>query len=367
MCAAIRTEHAMARVFSGTYFPSLPGHMTTNNGQDGSARPTAAEAFAFTSELSEGRQRFLARALAHALHCARRTADDFVRLFPPSLIMQGLEHHPELRASILVATTGVREKIALRKSWQDAAADLELALEEGETNTEAVVELFRVDDRVRFLDARRIWAFLSEGEFWRIADADAVSAAHSQGHIAYLLESALEEGLVNDRDVVDALTVSELSSRLPRQALGLLLLHALQNADRGAKFTEADLLATTPPQVLVQYLPLSHIWDAVIRSRVAQRHGFEPAPDLATSLSDASSAPAPARPEGAGNVVPIALKAGAPSKQVQGAKLREVPRESSATKHPVGSISASKAVSVDPFDDDDSSAFELIEEGARAV
>jgi hypothetical protein len=67
------------------------------------------------------------------------------------------------------------------------------------------------------------------------------------------------------------------------------------------------------------------------------------------------------------NVVPIALKAGAPSKHVQDAKLREAPRESSATKHPVGSISASKAVSVDPFDDDDSSAFELIEEGARAV
>jgi hypothetical protein len=251
--------------------------MTTNNGNEGSAR--VADAFTFTSRLGDGRQRFLARAVEHGLHCGRRATDDFIRHFPPSSIMKGLEDHPELRASILVATTGVKEKIALRKSWQDAAADLELALEEGETNSQAIVELFQPDDRVRYLEAPRIWAFVSEGEFWRVADHDKASAALAQGHIAYLLESALDEALINARDVVDAVTVRELSNRLPREELGAVLRRALENADQGVKFGEADLLATTPPRVLVQHVPLVQIWEAVVRQRIAQRQGFESAPD----------------------------------------------------------------------------------------
>src|SRR5262252_3166800 len=124
---------------------------------DASARRAAGDVFGFVSALEEGPQRFLARALEHGLKRGRRTPSDFLRHFPPSAIMRGLEHNAELRAFILASTTGIKEKIALKKSWEDAAADLKLAFDEGETSAEAIVELFKADDRVRHLEAQKLW------------------------------------------------------------------------------------------------------------------------------------------------------------------------------------------------------------------
>ena len=242
---------------------------------DAASRHAAVEDFRFVSSLEDGSQRFLARAIQHGLKRGRRTPDDFLRHFPPSAIMRGLEHNAALRAFILASTTGIKERIAFRKSWEDAAADLKLAFDEGEASAEAIVELFPADECVRHLEARKLWQFLTEGEFW---NADEPAAGVAREHIAYLLDSALEEELIDQRDVVEAITVQELANRMPREHLGALLRRALENGERRRNFTAVDMLATAGPHVLVECVPLPHIWNAVVRPRIAKRHGYEVSP-----------------------------------------------------------------------------------------
>jgi hypothetical protein len=250
----------------------------TSKTVDASSRHATAAAFGFVSKLEDGAQRFLARAIAHGLGRGRRTAGDLLRHFPPSAIMKGLEHNAELRAVILVSTTGVREKIALRKSWEDAAADLRLAFDEGETNAEAIVELFTADDCVRHLEPQKLWQFVSEGEFWNVASTGQ-AAAVAREHIAYLLDSALEDELIDQRDVVEALTMPELANWLPRELLGAVLRGALENGKNRRGFTAVDMLAAAGPGVLVQHVPLADLWNAVVRPRIARRHGYEASPE----------------------------------------------------------------------------------------
>src|SRR5690606_26819505 len=73
------------------------------------------------SQLSKGRDRFLAHVIEHGFDVGRRTPEDFVRHFPPTLIMEGLKDQPQLRADILVQATGVKEKVAIKKSWESCA------------------------------------------------------------------------------------------------------------------------------------------------------------------------------------------------------------------------------------------------------
>ncbi|HVW26772.1 MAG TPA: hypothetical protein VHC69_15495 [Polyangiaceae bacterium] len=175
--------------------------------------------------------------------------------------------------------------------------------------------------------------------------------------------------MIEEREVVDALTVRELSNRLPREELGAMLLRALRNAERGAKFSEADLLATTPPRVIVQHVPLTQIWDALIGPRIAQHQGFELTTEILIIPKAASPEATADRREG--GVVPIALKAGAPSKQAAGA----TPKPTSQAVVSANNRVAAKPANT-PFDDDvtrvfedddDTSVFELIEDDAKAV
>ena len=41
-------------------------------------------------------------------------------------------------------------------------------------------------------------------------------------------------------------------------------------------FTDRDLLAALPPATLVQHVPLPHIFDAILHTRVAKVHGYLP-------------------------------------------------------------------------------------------
>jgi hypothetical protein len=250
--------------------------MTTAPSPDAQAQQTQDNgAPLFLSTFKEGDQRFLAYAIEHSFVCGRRTAHDFIRHFTPRAIMKGLEHQAGLRAAILVLTTGLKQKIALKKEWEDAATDLQIALDEGETDAESIVALFDADDRVRYLDAQKIWAFLTEGEFWK-ASTNKTQADVARNHVAFMLERALADKLISHRDVIEGVTVEELANRLPKAELGRLIQCALQNADRGSTFTEADLLATTPARTLVQYVPLSHLWDNVVVPKIARRHNYLP-------------------------------------------------------------------------------------------
>jgi hypothetical protein len=288
--------------------------------------------------------------------------------------MKGLEHNAELRAFILAATTGIKEKIALKKSWEDAASDLKLAFDEGETSAEAIVELFPADQCVRHLEAPKIWQFLSEGEFWNVAPADVAATGVAREHLAYLLDSALEEELIDQRDVVEAITVAELANRLPREHLGALLRCALETGANRSTFTAVDLLATTGPRVLVQYVPLPNIWNAIVRPRIARRHGYEvsqessarntppaaPAPASATTSASATatqSEPAPAflhqdDPEEITRVMPGAMFAA----------------ELARAKESAVRSGVQRAVHEDPFSEEDiDGAIVMIDDAAKAV
>ena len=265
--------------------------MTTAPNPDAPVQSQDNGAPLFLSTFKEGDQRFLAYAIEHSFVCGRRTAHDFIRHFPPRAIMKGLENQAGLRAAILVLTTGLKQKIALKKEWEDAATDLQIALDEGETDAESIVALFDADDRVRYLDSQKIWAFLTEGEFWK-ASTNKTQADVARNHIAFMLERALSDKLISHRDVVEGVSVEELANRLPKAELGRLIQCALQNADRGSTFTEADLLATTPARTLVQYVPLSHLWDNVVVPKIARRHNYVAEPSQPSKPEAAKPEPA---------------------------------------------------------------------------
>ena len=233
----------------------------------------------FASRLGQGRERFLAHAIDHAFACGRRTADDFVRHFPPSLIMKSLCEAPALRAKILVRATGINESIALRKSLATALQDVQLALEEGDIDAKTIAMLLAPDDRVRHLCARRLWSFLTEGDFWRTDPRAKSQFETAQLHLAFLLECAIHERLISYRDVIDGLSVSELVARLPKSALERIIVRALVNGRNGGRFDDADLLTASSIETIVRYVPMPHIWARVVEPRIARAHAFVDAGD----------------------------------------------------------------------------------------
>ena len=240
----------------------------------------------FESKLADGKQRFLAYAIEHALFSGRRNASDFIRHFPPELIMEGMPEHPELRGGILAQTTGLKLKIATKKSWQSAAEDLRIALTEGETNPELVVSVFHPDDRVRYLDPRRLWSFLVEGEFWNVAPTKSEEHRVAKQHIAFMLDRALVDGLISHRTIIEGISVAELATRLPKAELGKIIEGALAAGQRKAPFTEVELWGALTAPVLVEYVPLGHLWNQVIAPKIAETHGY-----VAKALSQPPAAP----------------------------------------------------------------------------
>jgi hypothetical protein len=230
-----------------------------------------------TSNLGTGRERFLAHVIDHGFDIGRRTPEDFVRHFPPAVIMEGLKNQPRLRASVLVATTGVKERVALKKDWESAAKDLQIALDEGETDAKTIVSLLESDDRVRYLDHKALWSYVTEGEFWKVSPSRQKEYAAAKGHMAFMLTRALEDRLLTHADIVGGITVDELASRLPKSELGKIIKGALECGKRGAPFTEADLLGSMPLDTLVNYLPLFQVWDAIIDTKIAAEHGYSSA------------------------------------------------------------------------------------------
>lgn len=244
-----------------------------------------------SSTLTKGRERFLAHVIDHAFEVGRRTPEDFIRHFPPTVIMEGLKEHPALRAKILVLTTGVKEKVALKKRWESCADDLQIALEESETDAAAIISLFDGDDRIRHLDHKALWAYVTEGEFWKISPSRQKEYAAAKTHMAFMLARALEDKLLTHTDIVDGITVEELASRLPKSELGKIIKGALACGKRNAPFTETDLLGSMPPDVLVNYMPLFQVWDSIIATKIASEHDYVAKSGSAAPKSAAEAAP----------------------------------------------------------------------------
>ena len=227
----------------------------------------------FRSRAESGEDRFLAEVIVEALRVGDRTAKDFIRHFSPAAIMSGLADQPTKRANILINTVGVREKIALRKSATSAGEDLQIALDEGETNEAAVVELFDPDDRVAYLERTALWKFVTEGQFWKPSDEH---RERSKTLLAFLIDCGIANGLVTHEQVVVAATVDTMATRLPRKLLGEIIGAALSG---GGPFTEQRLLERAPPAELVKHIQLDYLWNEVVVPRIAREHGFEPQSD----------------------------------------------------------------------------------------
>lgn len=229
---------------------------------------------AFESRLTDGTDRFLAHMIEHAFTIGRRSSRDFLRHFPPSTIMEALKDNPSLRADILEAATGVKRKVALKKSAGSSGEDLQIALDEGEAASDEVVRLFRPDDRVRYLPRGKLWSFVTEGEFWKANKAEKGGYERAQAHLAYLLDRALKDNMLNHQDIIDGVTVSKLCLLMPRPELETAISSALMVGRKGQPFSDRDLYDSLSSITMVNYIPLTHIWEEVVHPFIAVEHGL---------------------------------------------------------------------------------------------
>jgi hypothetical protein len=236
------------------------------------------------SKLEPGMLRFLAHVMENGLQAGLRTQHDFIRHFTPRDIMQGLADRPDLRANILVPTTGVRPKIALKKSAESAGEDLQIALEEGETDAELIVSLFHPDDRVRYLDNARLWNYIIEPKFWMTEKKDGVAFERAKSHMAFIIDRAIEDRLLTFRDIVEGITVGTMVQYLPPTELQSVIERALSHSHSSKPFSEQDLITAVPSVRLVEHIPHSLIWDKVICPKIAEKK------DLAGSNRSSASA-----------------------------------------------------------------------------
>ncbi|MGD8609236.1 MAG: hypothetical protein PVH21_18190, partial [Myxococcales bacterium] len=228
----------------------------------------------FASALGSGRERFLAHLVERSLKCGQRTPEDFIRHFPPAAIMVGLRDRPSLRANILVATTGIKSRIAVKKSSESAGEDLQIALDEKETTPDTVVDLFHPDDRVRYLSDKALWQFFIEDEFWDAPASDAEASKRATEHVAFVLDRALQDKLITHKDIVDGISVDRIAKVLPRSELEKIIRAALTAGENKRRFTEGGLLRAVGSQTLLKHVPLNDIWNSMVVPKIAEAHGF---------------------------------------------------------------------------------------------
>jgi hypothetical protein len=235
----------------------------------------------FVSKLGSGELRLLAEVLEHSLVSGRRTADDFIHHFPPSAIMDSLDGQPKLRATFLTLLVGLREKTALRTPSGDAGRLLQAALEEGDTDSEAIVGTFDPDDRIRYLPPQKVWSFITEGEFWK-ASRSKDPAAHklAQSALANFTDRALAHGLASHADIIDGVSVELLADKLPRAELTKILRRALDLGKNGTPFKPSDFYDASPASVLVDHIGLPQIFENVVLP-VARNAGYAEPPKAA--------------------------------------------------------------------------------------
>jgi hypothetical protein len=260
-------------------------------------------AASFKSGLKTGAERFLSQAIVHALAQGFRSPDDFLRHFKPLDIMSALESAHDLRSEILVKAAGVHQKIALKKSTASGAEDLRIAIDEGLTDAAAILELFPPDERVRYLDANRLWTFLVEDEFWSTLNAEA-NRDRAIARMAFTLENALGEDLISLGDITDGISFEMISLRLPHKELQKLVAHALKLGRERKPLTEDALLDSVSLQALIGFIPLEHVWKSVVVDRIASPHGFTAAGTANAKPATPAAVAAPPLPATARKSVP---------------------------------------------------------------
>lgn len=236
-----------------------------------------ANAQGFTSTLSTALDRFLAHVVDQVTTAGVRDANDLIRHFPPRALMDALGDEPEFRAKILSATTGVRERVALKKSPESCGEDLEIALEEDETDTATIASFFTPDDLVRFLEHTALWSYVTEPRLWTVDGRDESLAVTAKQHHAFVLQQALAEGLLTPRDIVEGISVPELVRHLPAVEIAGIIEGALASGRGSSPFADEALLEVVPPSMLVEHVPLSLIWEQVVVAKLVAANDLDAA------------------------------------------------------------------------------------------
>jgi hypothetical protein len=273
---------------------------------------------------SASARRFLAQLMEYSFREGWRTPDDFVKHFPAETLMSALKSAPELRVAILAAATGIYEEILRRKSPALAAEDLSLALDEGTTSSLQLLSVFSPEDRVRYLDPRKIWDFLAEDQFWRFdpeaADEQRQDAAE---RMSFTLTQAVQERLLTLRDILDGLTYEAVADSLSPNELRTVVRHALLKGRDGIGLNEKVLLEVLPLDKLVRSMPLEHIWNEVVVRRLAVPSGLT---DLEREGRRASASERPASAPPRWSTRPSAVPPPLPPEMVRAAPPMPEPR-----------------------------------------
>ena len=260
---------------------------------------------------AERRQAFLAGVIEHGFAIGLRTAADFLQHFSPTTIMRALADEPDRRARILQDTIGLRPRIALRKSPTSSGEDLQIALEEGETDAATLLRLFPPADASRFLDPSLLWAYVAEPSRVGAEPAEPEAGRRIREHTAHIIKTAAAQGILGARDIVSAIGVAPLIERLPREEVATLLERALEDGRQGQPFTDDALLELVPLDSLVDHVPLATLWEWVIGAKIATPLGL---------AGDAGPRPAPLSPR-----EPMPVQAAATAKVVEPAAVAEEP------------------------------------------
>lgn len=269
------------------------------------SRAAVSSSSVYDSKLPTGKERFLSQLVVHALGAGWRTAEDFVRHFPPPVLIESLAKADELRSDLLIRAGKVHAKLAPKKSINSGSEDLSIALSEGLCSAQEILDVYGPDERVKYLPAPRLWAFLTEGNFFKSAPSDP-DYDRALGRLVFTLERAIAEQLLAPIDLGEGLSFSVIAERLPLEAARRLALHSLSTGRSGRPLDEVSLLECIPLPELVSYIDLSHTWEHVVLARVARTQGFTvdgvaPAARVSPSSGTAKSAKAQGGAKSAGS------------------------------------------------------------------
>lgn len=242
----------------------------------------------FSSTLDQAGDRFLSIVLQDSLSTKWLTPSDFVKAFSPEVVMTALEAAPDLRSTILVGAAGVHERIAPKKSTAAATEDLVIALGEGVATPELLLELFSVDDRVRYLSKEVLWSLVTGSSFWTEA------GPRPKARMLSLLRTALEQELTSLAELIEAVTPARLASDFPKSLLEGALVRAIESGRSGIAFDAASVFEALPLEQWVEHVPLPLLWSNVVLAIVAPKAGVggDPGPK-GTKKEGSDSSPLP--------------------------------------------------------------------------
>lgn len=255
-----------------------------------------------SSNLQSPPDRFLSLVTQFALKEEWLSAADVCEEFPPETIMTALADADDLRARLLIEAAGVHAKIAPKKSTSAAAEDLQIALDEGVCTPDDILKLLPVDELVQHLDRAAIWKVVTRDQFW-LQDG-----ARPQARMQHMIETGLEQDLLDGYRLLRAVTPEQLASDLPRELVEKALTAALELGLNDSAYDPSALLDTIGLSQWLEHLPLAHFWDTVIITELAPSANLE----AGGSSPDAQTGPRKSKKKKKGADRPTETKVASP-------------------------------------------------------